>query len=82
MPQANLSIFKKGAYYSGTKTFSSLSTEIKDFSNNPKKFKIALKHFLYSHSFYTLDEYFNRQYVDKQYSMFFYRVISTSMTRE
>ena len=44
----------------GNQHFNSLPTEIKDFSDIPKIFKIALKHFLYSHSFYTLDEYFNR----------------------
>ena len=50
LPQANIAIFWKGAYYSGIKIFNTLPTEIKDLSDNPKKFKIALKHFLYSHS--------------------------------
>jgi hypothetical protein len=40
--------------------FHSLPTEIKDLSDNPKICKTALKHFLYSQSFYGLDEYFNR----------------------
>jgi hypothetical protein len=38
----------------------SLPTEIKDLSDNPKKLKIALKPFLYSHSFSNLGECFNR----------------------
>jgi len=40
--------------------FNSLPTDIKNLPDNSKKFKIALKNFLYSHSFYTLDECFNR----------------------
>jgi hypothetical protein len=35
LPQANLAIFKKGAYYSGIRTFNSLPTEMKDLSDNP-----------------------------------------------
>jgi len=31
---------------------------IKDISSKPKKFKIALKHYLLAHSFYSLDEFF------------------------
>ena len=62
MPEANLAIFQKGAYYSGITIFNSLSTEIKVLSDH-MKFKTALKHVLYLHSFYTLDEYFNRWYV-------------------
>ena len=32
--------------------------EIQNVASNLKKFKIALKQFLYTHSFYTLAEYF------------------------
>jgi len=60
LPQADLAIFKKGAYYLGTTIFNSLATDIKDLSDNTKKFKIELNHFLISHTFYTLDECFNR----------------------
>jgi hypothetical protein len=35
------------------------SAPVKDLSHNTKEFKVALKDFLYFHSFYTLDEYFN-----------------------
>ena len=34
---------------------------IKDISSNPKKFKDALKHYLLTHSFYNLDEFFSEQ---------------------
>jgi len=35
------------------------SLHIKDVSHNIKQFKLVLRNFLYSNSFYTLDEYFN-----------------------
>jgi hypothetical protein len=34
--------------------------EIKNVAGNLKKFKIALKQFLYTYLFYTLEEYFNQ----------------------
>ena len=49
LPQANLASFQKGPYYSGIKIFNNRPTEIKDLSDNHKKFKNALKHF-YIHS--------------------------------
>ena len=57
LPQANLTIYQKGAYYSGIKIFNKLPLEIKNVACNQKKFKIALKKFLHTHSFYTLEEY-------------------------
>jgi hypothetical protein len=57
LPQANLTIYQKGAYYVGIKVFNKLPIEIKNTSNNLKKFKVALRHFLNTHSFYTVDEY-------------------------
>jgi len=60
LPQTSLTIYQKGAYYSGIKMFSNLSSEIKNVAGNQKKFKIALKKFLYTYSFYTLEEYFSR----------------------
>ena len=59
LPQANLTIYQKGPCYSGIRVFNSLPTDIKDISDSPAKFKTALKHFRYPHSFYTLDEYYN-----------------------
>jgi hypothetical protein len=44
-------------YYSGVKVFNSLPKTLKDISNKPGKFKIALKHFLQTHSFYCFDEF-------------------------
>jgi len=45
LPQANLTIYQKGAYYSGIKMFNNLPSEIKNVAGNQKKFKIALKKF-------------------------------------
>jgi hypothetical protein len=47
-PKANLTIYQKGAYYLGIKIFNNLPLEIKNAAGNPKKFKIALKKFLYT----------------------------------
>jgi hypothetical protein len=61
LPQAYLTIFQKGAYYnSGITIFKSRPTEIKDLQIFPRNLKFHLNIFLYSHSFYPLDEYFNR----------------------
>jgi len=57
LPCANLTIYQKGAYYSGIKIFSNLPWEIKIVADNQNKFKIALKKFLYTYSFYTIEEY-------------------------
>jgi hypothetical protein len=46
---------QKGVYYSGMKIFNGLPKAIKDISSRPEKFKIALKHYLLTHSFYSLD---------------------------
>jgi hypothetical protein len=59
-PIANLSKYQKGAYYSGIKVYNSLPRRIKDLSADRKQFGHALKRFLYSHAFYTLDEYFKK----------------------
>jgi len=58
-PLANLSTYQKGAHYYGIKVFNSLPSQIKDLSANKNQFRCALESFLYSHSFYTLDEYFS-----------------------
>jgi hypothetical protein len=50
-PQANLTIYQKGACYSGIKIFNNLPLEIKNVAHNQKRFKIALKKFLYTYSF-------------------------------
>ena len=62
LPQANLTIYQKDAYYSGIKIFNNLPLKIKNVAGNKKKkkIKIALKKFLHSYSFYTIEEYLNQ----------------------
>ena len=61
LPQASLTMYQRGVYYSGVKLFNSLPANIKDTSEDPRKFKIALKHYLLAHSFYDLEEFHNAQ---------------------
>ena len=49
LPEANLTIYQKGAYYWGIKIFNSLPLEIKNVAGNQKKFKIDLKKYLLTH---------------------------------
>jgi hypothetical protein len=58
-PLSHLSTHQKGTYCFGIKVFNSLPAQIERLSHNMRQFESALKGFLYSHSFYTLDEYFN-----------------------
>jgi len=57
LPQANLTIYQKGAHYSGIEIFNNLPLEIEIVADNQKKFKLALKKFLYTYTFYTVEEY-------------------------
>jgi hypothetical protein len=58
-PQTILSICQRGSYYFGIKLFNHLPLNIKELSYNAKQFRITLRAFLHSKSFYTSDEYFN-----------------------
>jgi hypothetical protein len=60
LPQANLTIYQKGAYYSGIKIFNNLPLEIKNIADNKNIFKIALNKFLHTHSFYTIEAYLSQ----------------------
>jgi membrane-bound metal-dependent hydrolase YbcI (DUF457 family) len=51
-------MYQKQFYYSDIKIYNKLPKVIKDFSSEPKRFKIALKHYQLTHSFYSLDEFF------------------------
>jgi hypothetical protein len=57
LPTAKLTIFKKGVCYSGIKIYNHLPLHLEQLSNDINKFKSALKRFLLTNSFYTLDEY-------------------------
>jgi hypothetical protein len=49
--------FQKGAYYVGIRIFNGLLSDLKGFMNENAQFKIALKRYLNTHSFYSVDEY-------------------------
>ena len=57
-PISNLSKFNKGAYLSGIKVFNHLPQYIKALTNDHKYFKSTLKRFLYHHTFYSMNEYY------------------------
>ena len=55
-------MYQKGVYYSGLKVFNGLPRALKDISSKPDKFKIALRKYLQTRSFYSLDEFFDKQW--------------------
>ena len=55
-PQANLSLYQRGAYYSGILV---LPSNIKKLSCDVIRFKLDFGKYLHLKSFYTLEEYFN-----------------------
>ena len=57
-PIANLFCFQKGTCYSGIRIFNNLPQSITSLRNAKPQFKVALKYFLYAHSFYSVDEFF------------------------
>jgi hypothetical protein len=59
LPRAHLNSYQKGVYYSGIKIFSSVPLDIKIYTDNPRTFKKAVKKFLYTKSFYSLNEYYD-----------------------
>jgi len=61
LPHVSLTIYQRGVFYSGIEVFNVLPSSIKDISSNHRKFKVALKHYLLTHSFYNLDEFFSEQ---------------------
>jgi hypothetical protein len=61
MPLSKLTLFQKGVEHSGSTIFNHLPSSIKDLSNDVKSFKVALKNFLLTHIFYTVDEFHKRQ---------------------
>jgi len=60
-PITNLTVYQRGVHYMGIKIFNSLPPYIKDVYNNVENFEICLKQFLHIHSFYFLEEYFQRK---------------------
>jgi hypothetical protein len=59
LPQGNLAVYQTGVQYSGVNIFNNHPSDIKSASGNTKSLKNLLNHFSSSHSFYTLDDYYN-----------------------
>jgi hypothetical protein len=55
---ANLSCFQKSTFYAGIKIFNSLPHSLTVLKNEKAKFKLALRKYLNTHSFYSVDEFF------------------------
>ena len=55
---SNLTKFKSGPFMIGIKVFNHLPQSLKALSHNPKQFRSSLKRFLYYHSFYSIEEYY------------------------
>jgi len=49
-------MFSKSAYYVGIKIFNSLLTNLRSLMNKKAQFKVALKRYLNTHSFYSVEE--------------------------
>jgi hypothetical protein len=57
-PLSNLTVYQKGVYCMGIRVYNNLPFHIKEESYNFSKFKRCLKHFLHTHYFYSIEEYF------------------------
>jgi hypothetical protein len=58
LPEVNLSKFKKEPFISGVKAYNHLPQYLKILANDQKSFKSTLNRFLYHHSFYSMEEYY------------------------
>jgi hypothetical protein len=58
-PAANITKYKKGAHYMGSKIFNHLPSHIKSLVNEKKAFKKTLQRFLIDNVFYSIDEFLN-----------------------
>jgi hypothetical protein len=56
-PIAKLSYFQKGAYCAGIKIFNILPPSLKTISDKKEKFKVALKRYLNTHTFYYVHDF-------------------------
>jgi hypothetical protein len=56
-PITNLSCFQKVAYCTGVRIFSSLSPSPKTILGKKEKFKVVLRRYLNTHTFYSVNEF-------------------------
>jgi len=59
LPITNLTKYQKGVHYAGIKIFNYLPTHMKGVAIEIQVAESALKRFLLSNSFYSIEEYFN-----------------------
>jgi hypothetical protein len=57
-PNANLSCFQKSTFHAAIKIFNRLPLSLISVKNEQTKFKVALRKYLNTHCFYTVDEFF------------------------
>jgi len=50
-------MFSKSAYYAGIRIFNILLSNLRSLTNKKAQFKVALKRYLNTHSFYSVDEF-------------------------
>jgi len=60
IPSMNVTKVQKGVYYSGITLFNSLPFGIKKIAHNINKFRHELKKFLIKNSFYSVEEYIDK----------------------
>jgi hypothetical protein len=54
---ASLLCFQKSACYAGIKIFNSLASNLRSLMNKKAQFRVALKRYLNTHSFFSLEEF-------------------------
>jgi hypothetical protein len=57
-PNANLSCFQKSTFYASIRIFNRLPLSLISLKNEKTKFKVALRKYLNTRSFYSVDEFF------------------------
>jgi exonuclease III len=62
LPVTHLSAYQKGVYYSGIRLFNMLPTHILNKKNDKRLFKSALREFLQSNVFYSINEFIQHTY--------------------
>jgi hypothetical protein len=56
-PTANISCFQKCAHYAGIKIFNRLLSNLRSLMNKKAQYKAALKRYLNTHPFYSVEEF-------------------------
>jgi hypothetical protein len=76
-PTAKLSCFQKCAHCAGIKIFNSLPSNLRSLMNKKAQFKVALKRYLNTHSFYPVEEFLTFKMTHGMCKSFFPPVVWT-----